>query len=279
MNNNNQSIRELVEGICMNTRLTMNAEEPLRINVETKRFVNEIMSPTSDSTCEAATRKNGVGDQPSNVDQSNINDPFNDGIVEDIENTRIVEKKSRVTDLVMNSKQVLTPIFLNDEEKKKQDDWEESKENVIQVIDLDCVLPDDMDKLIERVKITAVDSTNDDIDEKETFTPIPKDDTLELIDLTVQSYKDVEEQKISCLKENHHDGKGDEFKNIQVENLAPRISKTLPSSSTQSQQQLEEEVKKEKRKKWSVGKIWGFFKKHINKHPSEKNDNVEDNGE
>lgn len=274
-----QNIRELVEGICLNTKINLNADVPSRIDVETKRFVNEIMSPTTDTTTfENAIRNNGVGDQSNDVDRTNINDRFKKPCSDD--NTRIVEKKSRVTDLVMNSKQVLTQIFLNDDEKMKQDEWEESRENVIQVINLECVQPRDMDKLIEKVKITSIDTIdednreNDDDDEdNESFTPIPKDDTLESIDLTIETHNDDDKKK--CLNDKEDGGKGDDFKETCTEDLIPRSSKSLPSSSAQSHSQLSDELRKEKRKKWNLNKIWNLFIKKHKRSSDEKNANVE----
>lgn len=258
----NLNIREMVEALHINNAPATNTEEPLRLDMEMKRFLNEIMSPPYEIiNSENAPRKDGVGDQPSTIEETNDNK-------QEIDHTRIVEKKSRVTDLVMNSKQVLTELFLNEEEKKKQEDWEEAKEDVIQVINLDCVHADDMDKLMEKVKLTSIEScpTSADEDEDENYTPLPKDEMLDLIDLSEEAFVE-EEKNLVCVKdEQHQGGKGDEYKKTQNINMIPRSSKSLPASSAQSSHNLDE-TKKDKKKKWNFGnKIWGFFKKHTNKH-------------
>ncbi|KAK9738934.1 hypothetical protein QE152_g9430 [Popillia japonica] len=70
--------------------------------------------------------------------------------VVDSEKIKVVEKKTRVTDLVMNSKQVLSLYLMSDESTKYQEDWEEKNEKVIQVIELDYIRPDEEISLRKR---------------------------------------------------------------------------------------------------------------------------------
>lgn len=276
----NLNLCEMIEGIRLsNQSTTKNTEEPLRIDVETKRFLDNIMSSNynNQNIENSSPRKDGVGDQPCVTEETSLEE---DPRLEN-DNTRIVEKKSRVTDLVMNSKQVLTEIFLNDEEKKKQEEWEQSKENVIQVINLECVESHEMDKLMEKVHLTTVESvgtttrnSDDDAEEaKEKFTPMPKDDVLDTIDLSTQAFQD-EENKLCCLREER--GKGDDCKTAQNVDLLPRSSKSLPSSSTQSKENLQD-AKKNKKKRWNFGKLFGFIKKHSHKQQQQEQQEQQEN--
>ncbi|XP_065156736.1 uncharacterized protein [Atheta coriaria] len=94
---------------------------PSAMDQQMKRILTEMMSIDN-------SKNLGVGDSPP-IDKeyppSFLHRP-----------SKVVEKKTRLTDLVMNSTKAITNI-LNEEQRRKQDEWEEANEHVIQVIELE----------------------------------------------------------------------------------------------------------------------------------------------
>ncbi|XP_017779490.1 PREDICTED: uncharacterized protein LOC108564842 [Nicrophorus vespilloides] len=143
---NCSEIKDIIEGLSKinigNLVTKTNAEEPVSLDVEMKRLLNEMMSPPFEIVnYESLPRKDGVGDQPTSPLPSSqqqqaereIPTPPPQPIKQDT--AKAVEKKSRVTDLVMNSKKVLNNL-LDEEGRKRLEEWEENNEHVIQVIEL-----------------------------------------------------------------------------------------------------------------------------------------------
>lgn len=148
-----RDIKDIIDGfssIQISKNNLNRAEEPLRLDIEMKRLLNEMMSPPYDIVnYETLARKDGVGDQPVEdlTAQEDDSEQADDDCLVDVEKTKVVEKKTRVTDLVMNSKQVLSEFLMSDESRKMQEEWEEKNEKVIQVIELDYIKPEEMERL------------------------------------------------------------------------------------------------------------------------------------
>lgn len=246
------------------------AEEPVRLDIEMKRLLSEMMSPPFEAVnYENIPRKDGVGDQPSSVEETIAEDTRD--IMVDVDHTRIVEKKSRVTDLVMNSKQVLTEILMDEETRKRQEEWEESKEDVLQIIELECIKPEELTTLMNR-KIKADSTTNlTDETEEEIFITLPKGDIMDFVDLSAEAF-DEEANHLACGNDSRHGGKGDEFKNILEHSMSPRSSKSLPNTVSQTEDDFG--LKKNKKKKWNFGyRLWGFLKKRAMRHHHNEGNN------
>lgn len=245
-------------------------EEPVRLDIEMKRLLSEMMSPPFEAVnYENIPRKDGVGDQPSTVEET-ISEDARD-IMVDVDHTRMVEKKSRVTDLVMNSKQVLNEILMDEETRQRQEEWEESKEEVLQIIELECIKPEEATALINR-KLKADSTTNltDEIEE-EVFITLPKDDIMDFVDLSSEAFEE-EAKHLADKKESHRGGKGDDFKNILEHSMSPRSSKSLPTTVSQTEDDFG--LKKNKKKKWNFGyRLWGFLKKRAMRHHHSSNEN------
>ncbi|KAK9730818.1 hypothetical protein QE152_g14202 [Popillia japonica] len=178
------------------------AEEPLRLDVEMKRLLTEMMSPPYDIVnYETLARKDGVGDQPmEDFATTNVEDPElqEDDCLVDSEKIKVVEKKTRVTDLVMNSKQVLSEYLLSDESRKFQEDWEEKNEKVIQVIELDYIRPDEeisLRKRSDQLDVSPDDKDKDNSDdgqekEKDELVLPVENDRLDNVDLNLSAKQD-----------------------------------------------------------------------------------------
>ncbi|XP_025831992.1 uncharacterized protein LOC112903846 [Agrilus planipennis] len=98
---------------------------------------------------------------------------------------RMVEKKSRLTDLVKNSPQVISEYLKADEDtKKKQDEWERMQESVLRVIELECIKPGEEPKVVppqkyEPEKIALPEDGNED----DLLSIPPKEENMEDVDL------------------------------------------------------------------------------------------------
>lgn len=51
----------------------------------------------------------------------------------------IVRKKSRRSDLMMNSKKILSEFLVSEQARKEFEDWEEENEEVLKIIEPDCI--------------------------------------------------------------------------------------------------------------------------------------------
>ncbi|XP_071055386.1 uncharacterized protein [Onthophagus taurus] len=180
-------IKEIVDGLNTIHLPNQNAEEPPRLDVEMKRLLSEMMSspPYDGANFENVSRKDGVGDQP--VDEVKEETASEECLV-DSDKIKIVEKKTRVTDLVMNSKQVLSELLMSEETRNKQAEWEESNEMVLQVIELDCIKPEEACKWKHSKK---GDKIEDEDEEKVVLTPVTPDECLINIDLNKKSDEEV----------------------------------------------------------------------------------------
>lgn len=144
-------------------------EEIRPLESEMKKLISEALSsPRKD-----LPSKDGVGDQPPDAEKlSHVNEA----------NTIPVEKKSRVADLIKNSKQVLSEYILDEEAKLVQDKIEEQQERFLQVIELDCVLPEQApfkaQKMCDPETVPLPDETSD-----EEIARIPSTGKMESVDL------------------------------------------------------------------------------------------------
>ncbi|KAK4881063.1 hypothetical protein RN001_004382 [Aquatica leii] len=233
-----------------------NLEEKIN-ELDMKKLQPETLGPYDIITYDTIHGTGGVGDHPfdNKIDCSDEIEP---------ENTRTVEKKSRVTDLIKNSPQVITEYLMIDEKTKKtQDEWEETEEKVIQVIELD-----DGDGINPK---QSTPNNEDDDSEKEIL-QISVDDGMDIIDLSNHAFKEEEKQII-----NSQLAKGDQ-QECTTEQISLRDDNTIIMDATthsltekKSSDDLSENKIKEnkfKKKKWNFGtRFWGFLKKN-DKHKS-----------
>ncbi|GJQ85864.1 hypothetical protein Trydic_g15322 [Trypoxylus dichotomus] len=259
-------IKDIIDGLSgihISKTNISKAEEPLRLDVEMKRLLSEIMSPPYDIVnYETLMRKDGVGDQPVEdfvvCDGEGVDQQDDDCLV-DIEKIKVVEKKTRVTDLVMNSKQVLSEYLMSDESRKQQEEWEEKNEKVIQVIELDYIKPEESALLKRREDIEEDVQEKEEEEEEDDFVLPIENDHLDNVDLGVfkQDADTVTEKQ---------DGDSENFE----ENVNTKKSET-PTTSSSKSCSLDTAMAKEickrkfenlKKKKWNINfKFWGFGKK------------------
>lgn len=264
--NKSANFNEIIEGLTKMNAEKAKAEketsETAPLAIEVKKLLNEMMSPPYEIVnYDKAPIKGGVGDQPPKG---------TDKEQEPIPETPQVEKKSRVTDLIKNSKQILSEYIMKEKAKPMQDKLEETQEEIIQVIELDCVKPGDEPFKAHRKYIPEEVPLPDDDEEIEEIIRVqPDDHTMEAVNLSEQN---VEDQN-ACTSKDALGGKGDEFNHYNmIVVLSPNENSHLnegesPSSvnvvTDESSDVLKDAVKQTKEKKrWNFGsRLIGFFKK------------------
>lgn len=263
--NKSQNFNEIIEGLAkinvekVKPEKEVNESAPLA--VEVKKLLNEMMSPPYEIVnYDKAPIKGGVGDQPPKGTEKEQ---------ESVPETPQVEKKSRVTDLIKNSKQILSEYIMKEKAKPMQDKLEETQEEFIQVIELDCVKPGDEPFKANKTYMPEDIPLPDDDEEIEEIVRVqPEDNTMEAVNL---SQKTLDDKNGSSSTE-AQGGKGDEFNNYNmIVVLSPNENAHLnegesPSTvnvTEESSDVLKDAVKQVKeKKKWNFGsRLFGFFKK------------------
>lgn len=236
-------------------------KETAPLALEVKKFLNEMMSPPYEIVnYDKAPVKGGLGDQtPTGIaaEQKPVEPPQ-------------IEKKSRVTDLIKNSRQVLSEYIRKERSKKNADKAEETQEKFIQSIELDCVKPGDKPFKARKKYIPEnIPLPPDNEEEIEEIIRVqPEDHTMDVVDLPSKTIEGI-------TAENTHGAKGDESNNYNmIFVLSPNENVRLnegesPSSvnvvSEGSSNVLKDAVKevKEKKKKRNFGsRLIALFKKH-----------------
>lgn len=242
--------------------------EPMPLEVEVKNLLSEMMSPPYNIVFyDKNDIKGGVGDPPVH----DMNHLEAHCVPESTNAPMTVEKKSRVTDLIKHSKQILSEYITHDASKQNQENFEDIEEQVIQVIELDCVKPGEEKFLVHR-KIRPEDIPLPEDDEEELI-KIPDDQTMDVIDLSSKAFE--AEQKAVCeTQEDPKECKTNESKkyNITVvmspnNSLKPDAGSVCESSAfgANSNAKLKNAVCEEKckNKRWNLGaRIMGLFRKN-----------------
>lgn len=242
--------------------------EPMPLEVEVKNLLSEMMSPPYNIVFyDKNDIKGGVGDPP-------VHDISHGEVDYVSENTNIpttVEKKSRVTDLIKHSKQILSEYITRDASKQNQDNFEEIEEEVIQVIELDCVKPGEEKFLAYRkVRPEEIPLPEDNEDE---LIKMPDDRTMDIVDLSSKSFE-AEQKAVSDEQDEPKEGKSDESKkyNITVvmspnNSLKPDAGSLCESklfgSETNAKLKNATHEEKSKKKKWNLGaRLMGLLRKN-----------------
>nr|XP_023023623.1 uncharacterized protein LOC111511835 [Leptinotarsa decemlineata] len=154
-----------------------------------------------------------------------------------------VEKKSRLTDLVKNSKQILAKLMLS--ENTKETSFDSGPERVLRVVELDS--GDRPSKLKEYISPETV--------------PLPQSDSCEILaELTKEDSMDDIQLASSSDKSTQ---KGDDYKKTMTFPMAGTSGKGLSLASRYRTLKFPCELKK---KKWNFGtKIINYIRKHQSK--------------
>ncbi|KAF5307362.1 hypothetical protein FQR65_LT07079 [Abscondita terminalis] len=217
--------------------------------VEMRNHQNETLGPYDVVTFDTIHAKSGIGDQSFDNQTACYENEI------EPENVRTIEKKSRVTDLVKNSPQIISEYLMIDEKaKQNQDKWEETEEKILQVIELN----------VDAVEPKPSINEDDDNAEVEVL-HVPKDNDLDTIDLSSVTIKEEGNPIV-----NSQLAKGDQ--QCPNEPSSPRSnSNDVEGINTHSFIEKEchipceckTEENKLKKKKWNFGtKFLGFLKKN-----------------
>ncbi|KAF2894985.1 hypothetical protein ILUMI_11185 [Ignelater luminosus] len=257
-------ISDIIEGlnsISVDKESQQNKQDIIPLDVEMKKLLAEMLTPPYDiSNYDVSPVKGGVGDQP-----ILINEP-----IPEPEVPRAVEKKSRVTDLVKNSPQIISEYLMMDERaKQNQEEWEESEEQLLQVIELDYVKPGEEPFRVQKKMYPENIALPEDNNESELVVP-QEDDILKIVDLSSNAFRE-EERQLSNITENSDGAKGDELTNdnmvivMSPHETAVSGGEIIESPQIVDQKEIEESHMKQpksKKKKWNFGtKLFGFLKK------------------
>lgn len=260
-------ISDIIEGlnsISVDQESKQNKQDIIPLDVEMKRLLAEMLKPPyAISNYDISPVKGGVGDQP--YDETLVSEP-----IPELEVPRAVEKKSRVTDLVKNSPQIISEYLMMDERaKQNQEEWEESEEQLLQVIELDYVKPGEEPFRVQKKMFPEDVALPEEIDESELVVP-QEDDILNIVDLSSNAFRE-EEKQLSNITENSDGAKGDEPTNdnmvvvMSPHETAVSGGEIIENPQTVDQKEIEEsQIKqpKSKKKKWTFGtKLFGFLKK------------------
>lgn len=232
------------------------------LDKEIKKLVTELLAPPYEISYEAIPVKGGgVGDQLSeDIAQVIISEPHTEPEV-----TRTVEKKSRVTDLVKNSPQIINEYLKIDENSKQtQEEWEETEERLIRVIELDHVKHGEenfkVPKKMQPEDVALPEDENEDIDE---VILMPMDDhIMDIVDLTSAPFRD-EENEIN-LENSTLLNEDKRFTHEKINAAFEPTPNTKMNNSEEQEMSGDSAVKdkRRKKKKWNIGsRLWGFFKK------------------
>lgn len=244
-------IKDIIDGLSaihISKNNISKAEEPIRLDVEMKRLLNEMMSPPYDIiNYESLARKDGVGDQPIEDVAARENDPVeqqDDDLLVDVEKTKVVEKKTRVTDLVMNSKQVLSEYLMSDESRKQQEEWEEKNETIIQVIELDYIKPEE-----------AILLRKDEGASSDGYAIPEENEAMDNVELNMAK-QDVD------VNTDRKEAAGERFEVDKPAMAGASSSKSTSLDAAMAKQICKRKFENLKKKKWNINlKFWGFGKK------------------
>lgn len=224
------------------------------LEIEVKKLLDEMKSSPYEVINYDIPSKGGIGDQPLTMEKISVPCPL----------PAPIEKKSRTTDLVKNSKQILTDIIKNESMKQTQEKFEENEEKLIQVIELDCVHPGDKPfKVPKKYDPTEIPLPQDD----DELVEIPDDKNMDQVDLKGRQEAAAESSG----------GQGDDQSNnysmivvmspnTSPGNEAPSDSQMYVGESSGISSYLNETSDcKEKKKKWNLAsKFMGWLKKSKN---------------
>lgn len=265
--NKSPQLNEITEGLGKIRVENSNKEsdESVPLAAEVKKLLNEMMSPPYEIVnYDKAPIKGGVGDQPPKRTEKEHQ--------ERVPEPPQIEKKSRVTDLIKNSKQILSEYIMKEKTKPIQDKLEETQEEFLQVIELECVKPGDKPFKAQRKYIpedVPLPNEEDEEEIEEVIRVQPDDNTMEVVNLPQKT----PEERNSSSSEDAQGGKGDEFNNYNmIVVLSPNENAHLnegesPSTvnvvTEESTDVLKDAVKQTKdKKKWNLGsRLFGLFKK------------------